>query len=106
MAVLKGVGRTHRTFLELYVESYIRSHRRKVLPKNVVQRAIALIDMKLENPCCTDPEAVTDLVTSSHGNFLRGFEQMLNQITKKGNVVSLQNTKTLLQKNIGIPCCD
>lgn len=95
-----------KSALEFFTQAYIRTHNRLSLSKKAVQRAIALVDIKLDNPCCDDSSATTDLVTKKRGVFLNTFEKILDLTPKVGNIRSLQQTKKLLQKNIGDPCCD
>lgn len=94
------------TPLEIFVQSYIRSHNRKSLSKKSIQRAIYLINRKLNNPCCTDEDAVVTETFYINDNFTNTVQQFLNLITIKNNKESLNRTVDLLEKAIGIPCCD
>lgn len=94
-----------KSYIEHFVKAFARTHNRKSFSKKDAQRAIALIDIKLDNPCCTDSSTVTDLFTSRKGVFLNTFEKMLELIPRQGNIASLQRTKNFLSHNIGDDCC-
>lgn len=95
----------NKSYLELYVQGFIRTTNRITLSKKDVQRAIALISNKISNPCCDDSSSVTDLYTIRKGNFLVTFEQLLKMLPLKGNLLTLQRTKKMLEDNIGTYCC-
>lgn len=96
---------TYKLPLENIVESYVKIHNRKLLTPNFVNKVIALIDQRLNSPCCNNSFATIDLYTTQDNFLTRAVSNLLKDSIKKGNVKSLERTKKLLQKAIGIPCC-
>jgi hypothetical protein len=89
--------------LEYYVNAIIKQSNRKSLPKVFVKKALALIDAKLDSPCC-DGDAVIDLITSCDNNLTLITRKFVDNMPKEGNVHSLERTKKSINKFLGL-CC-
>jgi hypothetical protein len=94
---------TNKTPIEHYVKGFIQTQRISILSRRIIQKAIILIDKKLNNPCCTDPTAVIDLLTTENSRFINTIEKLLEMMQKHGNTQSLQRTKALLERRLD--CC-
>lgn len=96
---------TYITPLENIVKSYLKTHNRKALPKVFVNKAVLLINDKINGKCCTTSAPTILFPTRLDNALTRVIENLLFDLIKKGNVASLKRTKALLLKNTGIPCC-
>lgn len=94
-----------KSALELFVKAFLKTHNKGSAPDKFIQKAIALIQIKLSNPCCTDVNAVIDLKTQFNNTLTIGVAKILNTVPLKNNVASYQRTVTILQNYIGIGGC-
>lgn len=94
-----------KSALELFVRAYLKQHNSKSAAKIYIEKAIVLIDTKLENPCCTDINAVVDLKTKFDNQLTIGVAAILNTVPLRYNKPSYLRAKSMLQKYIGIGCC-
>lgn len=90
-----------KSALELFVRAFLKSHNNKSAPKKFIQKAIALIEVKLNNPCCTDLESVIDLKTQFDNQLTIGVKAILNTVPLKNNRTSYVRAKTILEQYIG-----
>lgn len=95
---------SYKTPVEHFVKGVLRTQGIKSLPKIFLQKALALIDFKLSNPCCTDDDATVDLITRRKHVFTDTIESMLRLLPKNGNTQSLQRTRDLIVDRIY--CCE
>lgn len=95
---------TYITPLEHFIKSYNRQHRKTSLSKQQIQKAIVLIDLKLNPICCRDNEVV-DLITIKNSMFISTVEKLLELMPKHNNTKSLLRTKKILENSIGVDCC-
>lgn len=94
-----------KSHLEQFVESYLKRSNNKSLPRVYVEKAIALIDLKINNPCCDDSDAVIDLVTTRDNQLTIGVREILKNVKRQGNIKSYLKAKEKLEHFIGIGCC-
>ena len=94
---------TYKTAVEHYVEGMLRTHTVQSLPRVFVEKALMIIDVKLDNPCCTDPDASYSTITRANSAFVNHIQILVNSIPKAGNVTSLLRTKKLLERRLD--CC-
>ena len=92
------------TPIEHFVKSFNRHHRKTSLSKQQIEKAIALINLKLNPICCRENEVV-DLITTKQSMFISTIEKLLSITPKSNNVKSLLRTKKILENSIGVDCC-
>lgn len=93
------------TPLELFVTSYLRTHSRKQIGKDFVRKSLALVDEKLGVPCCLDPTESINLFTLRDNELSKGVRAMLLNMSRKGNINSLNRVHRILYKFLNPPCC-
>jgi len=96
-----------RTFrksaLEFFVEAYTRQLKRNRAGIKFTQKAIALINKKLEDPCCLDPDYITNLHTPFDNNLTSFIKKYVDVTPKIGNVQSFTRAKEMLERYL--TCC-
>jgi len=87
----------YKSPLERFVESFVRQKRKAKTPALYINKAITLIDEKIESSCCADPDATVTLSTFRDNLLTRAVRGYLVTMTRAGNIKSLQRTKTKLE---------
>lgn len=97
----------NKSRLESYVESYLRQRkfRMRVSEVDLLKKARALVEIKLETDCCDPDEPVYDLFTNQENDFTRTVYVLLQSMTRDHNVKSLERTRDLITRAID-GCCD
>jgi len=90
--------------LEIYVESSLKLSNRGSIPKIFLQRASALIEAKINPPCCEGNDDI-DLHTSADNFFTLGIKQLLLPMNKQKNLKALEKSQQLIEYKLGNPCC-
>lgn len=91
--------------LELYIKAYFRGTAKKLINKDFVRKALALVDEHLGTPCCSDPDATIDLHTRFDNDLTNTVRMTLVSFPKKGNVQALNRIHKLLYTFLNPPCC-
>lgn len=94
-----------KSALELFVKAFLKSHNSVSASKVYIEKAIALINNKLNNPCCADLGSVIDLHTKFDNELTIGVARILKNVPLKGNKTSYEKTVTILENYIGVGCC-
>jgi hypothetical protein len=94
---------TYISPLEQYVKSIVKQSNKRSLPKVYVRKALALIREKLNSSCCNG-DATIDLITSRNNSLTLLVGNLVHNMSKQGNVHSLERTKRILNKFLGL-CC-
>lgn len=100
MAILK------KSPLEFFVSSFVKQKARFKVPVVYIDKAIVLIDEKVDPTCCTESGPV-DIKTFRDNLLTRSVRMYLNTMPKSAaNLKSLARTKILLQEFKQSSCCD
>lgn len=86
--------------LEIYVKSMVNLTNRVSLPKVYLQKASALIEAKINPPCCEGNDDI-DLHTQLNNFFTRTVKVLMFGVNKK----SLIKAKAIIEHKLGNPCC-
>lgn len=90
--------------LLLEIDAFLKLSR-KQLRVEFAEKALALIKLKLGDPCCTDSDAVVNLVTKKRNNFINAVEQTLKGMSPLADYTTLILAKEKLERVIANPCC-
>lgn len=88
----------YKTPLERFVESFVKQKRNAKIPALYVNKAITLIEQKIESDCCSDPDAVVNLGTFRDNILTNAVRGYLNNMTREDNLKSLARIKTKLER--------
>ena len=100
MAILK------KSPLEFFVSSFVKQKSRFKVPAVYIDKAIALIDEKIDPTCC-EGSGTVDLHTFRDNLLTRSVKMYLTATPKTGaNIKSLQRTKVLLTEFKQSSCCN
>lgn len=84
--------------LELFITSFVKQKNRMKVPLVYIDKAIVLIEQKIESSCCDIEDAVVDLHTYRDNLLTRTVKMYLNTMTRdSANLKSLARTKIKLQ---------
>jgi hypothetical protein len=89
--------------LILEIDTFLKLNKRQITP-NFLQKALALVQLKLGEPCCTDPDAVVTF-TPKNNNFINMIRQTLNTMSKQNDEVTLTLAKQKLELALQNVCC-
>jgi hypothetical protein len=93
-----------KTPLELYIQTTLKTTNPLSLKRIFLSKAVALIEAKLNSPCCDGNDSI-DLLTSADNFFTNTIKQLLETFPKNGNTKALNRAKKLINHRIGTPCC-
>ena len=88
----------YKSPLERFIESFVVQKRNSRITALYVNKAIALIDNKIESVCCTDPDGVVEVGTFRDNILTRAVRFYLNTMTREGNLKSLARIKAKLER--------
>lgn len=95
-----------KSALELFVKAFLKTHNNKSARKIYIEKSIALINAKLDNPCCTDLGAIIDLKTGLDNTLSKGVANILSTVPIRNNRESYERTVGILERYIGVGCCE
>lgn len=85
------------TPLELFVDSFLRTHKKSRIGLVHLEDAVILINKKLGLVCCDPEHTPAPLHSRQYSQFTTTVRQLLHNMVKAGNVKSLQRTKAKIQ---------
>ena len=87
----------HRTPVELFVNTFLRTHKKGKIGLVHLEDAVLLIQKKLGEICCSNPPVAVSLNSSQHSIFTDTIRQLLHNTIKRGNVQSLERAISHIQ---------
>ena len=88
----------YKSPLERFVESFVRQKRNSRIPAVYIDKAITLVEQKIESDCCSDSDAVVDLGTFKDNILTTAVLGYLNTMTREDNLKSLARIKAKLER--------
>ena len=91
MAVIK------KSPLEVFIESFVKQKSRFKIPFVYIDKAVTLIDEKIDPTCCDDPDGIVDVHTFRDNILTNTVRMYLNGMPKTAaNLKSLERAKNKL----------